>query len=51
MKNSQEVGTLLLRLLLGFTFLMHGFDKFQRESVNLLLVFRQWDFRVSLDTL
>ncbi|MFC4409024.1 DoxX family protein [Chungangia koreensis] len=29
MKNTQEVGTLLLRLFLGLTFFMHGFDKIQ----------------------
>lgn len=29
MKNKQEFGSLLLRVILGFTFFMHGFVKFQ----------------------
>ncbi|USK72470.1 DoxX family protein [Peribacillus asahii] len=34
MKNTQEIGSLLLRLVLGFTFFMHGLDKFQGGVEN-----------------
>ncbi|WP_410429678.1 DoxX family protein [Metabacillus litoralis] len=34
MKNNQEIGSLLLRIILGFTFFMHGLDKFQGGVEN-----------------
>ncbi|HZG71808.1 MAG TPA: DoxX family protein [Chondromyces sp.] len=34
MKNAQEVGSLLLRVVLGFTFFAHGLDKFQKGVEN-----------------
>ncbi|WP_156288983.1 DoxX family protein [Oceanobacillus salinisoli] len=34
MKNTQEMGTLLLRVVLGFTFFMHGLDKVQSGVGN-----------------
>jgi putative oxidoreductase len=34
MKSNQEIGTLLLRVILGFTFFMHGLDKFQGGVEN-----------------
>lgn len=34
MKNNLEIGTLLLRVVLGFTFFMHGLDKFQAGLEN-----------------
>ncbi|WP_428912299.1 DoxX family protein [Niallia sp. Krafla_26] len=34
MKNKLEIGSLLLRAVLGFTFFMHGLDKFQGGLEN-----------------
>lgn len=34
MKNNQAIGSLLLRAILGFTFFMHGLDKFQGGVEN-----------------
>ncbi|MBZ5753348.1 DoxX family protein [Metabacillus rhizolycopersici] len=34
MKKNQEIGSLLLRVILGFTFFMHGMDKFQGGVEN-----------------
>lgn len=34
MKNTQEIGTLLLRLVLGLTFFLHGLGKFQEGVGN-----------------
>ncbi|MGE7760150.1 DoxX family protein [Peribacillus sp. NPDC097895] len=33
--NKQEIGTFLLRVMLGFTFLMHGLSKFQGGLGNI----------------
>lgn len=42
MKNNQEIGSLLLRVILGFTFFMHGLDKFQGGIENFAVVFPSW---------
>ena len=34
MKKNQEFGSLILRVILGFTFFMHGLDKFQGGVEN-----------------
>jgi putative oxidoreductase len=42
MKNNQEIGSLLLRVILGFTFFMHGLDKFQGGIENFAAGFPSW---------
>jgi putative oxidoreductase len=44
MKNTQEVGGLLLRILLGFVFFMYGFDKFQGGLGNFAAGFPSMGF-------